>query len=86
MIGPLWGVLATLELLMASAIGWRYLLSPRFRARMHDQWRRSPRRTVAAEVLIHGLFFVLINGVVLVLIFYTGLWLYRGIVVPRLGP
>jgi hypothetical protein len=62
-------------------LGWRYILSPSFRRRVHAGWARRSAANVAFDVVFCVIAFVVLNGI-LVLI---AIWLYQGMVAPRLG-
>jgi hypothetical protein len=62
-------------------LGWRYLLSPSFRRRVHAGWARQSAGNVAITVVFSVIAFVVLNGFLVLF----GIWLYQGIVVPRLG-
>jgi hypothetical protein len=63
------------------ALGWRYLLSRTFRRRVHDRWKRQARAATVVEVTFASIAFVALNGFLVL----VGIWLYRGIVLPRLS-
>jgi hypothetical protein len=48
--------------------GWRYLLSPTFRERTNERWRKQSRLATAGEVVLFGIsftFFTLLLGGIL---------------------
>jgi hypothetical protein len=49
-----------------SGFGWRYLLSPAFRRRVHAAWKVMPRRDVIDEIVTLAVSFVLVNAFVAV--------------------
>ena len=63
-------------------LGWRYLLSPAFRRRVHAEWKTQSRASVAGSVVVALVAFLIVNGFLAL----VAAWLYRGIVVPRLSP
>jgi hypothetical protein len=63
------------------SLGWRYVLSPSFRRRVHAGWARQSAGNVAFNVVFCVIAFVVLNGFLVL----VGIWLYQGIVVPRLG-
>jgi hypothetical protein len=62
-------------------LGWRYILSQAFRRRVRDGWARQSAGNVSMTVAFSVIAFVVMNGVLML----VGIWLYQGIVVPRLG-
>jgi hypothetical protein len=70
-----------LDFVVRWGLGWRYMLSPSFRRRVHAGWAVQSAGHIAFNVLFCVTAFVVLNGI-LVLI---AIWLYQGIVVPRLG-
>jgi hypothetical protein len=82
MITPIINLVAVLDILITWCLGWRYLLSPQFRASVHAKWRNGSKKSMAANLAFSVLIFVLVNGAALLCL----IWLYRGIVVPRLTP
>jgi hypothetical protein len=85
MITPVINLVAVLDVVITWGLGWRYLLSPRFRASVHTRWRDGPKKSIAVNLAFSVLIFVLINAAVFLFLIYTAIWLYRGIVVPRLN-
>jgi hypothetical protein len=75
-----------IDTLLQWGIGWRYAFSRSFRAKVHARWRERRRRAVVSEVIGHFILFAFVNGVLVLFAAMTLLWLYRGIVVPRLTP
>jgi hypothetical protein len=67
-------------------LGWRFLISPKFRAKMRTRWNTFSRGKVAAEVIFCVVCFLLLNGIVILFAALIGIWLYQGIVAPRLLP
>jgi len=63
-------------------LGWRYVLSREFRRRVHDKWRGRSRGSVIADLVFATVAFVVCNGFILLVV----IWLYNGIVAPRLQP
>jgi hypothetical protein len=61
-------------------LGWRYLLSRNFRHRVHEKWKLRSRGAVIADCVFAAIAFVVCNGFILL----VALWLYSGIVAPRL--
>jgi hypothetical protein len=82
MITPIINFVAVLDILITWGLGWRYLLSPGFRASVQTKWRNRSKKSMAANLAFSVLIFVLANGAALLFL----IWLYRGIVVPRLTP
>ena len=78
-------VVGALDFLVSWGIGWRHNLSPRFRAKVHAKWRTGPRKPLAANIAFCIVAFVVLNGAALLFLVYTTIWLYDGIVVPRLS-
>jgi hypothetical protein len=70
-----------LDFIVQWGLGWRYLLSPSFRRRVHAGWARRSAGNVAFDVATCVIAFVVLNGFLVL----VGIWLYQGIVVPRLG-
>jgi hypothetical protein len=64
------------------ALGWRYVLSRTFRRRVHDRWRRQSRAATVVDVTCALIAFAVLNGFLVL----VAVWLYRGIVLPRLSP
>jgi hypothetical protein len=62
-------------------LGWRYVLSPSFRRRVHAGRVRQSAGNVAITVVFSVIAFVVLNGFLVL----VGMWLYQGIIVPRLG-
>ena len=85
MLGAIMNAVAILDMLVTWGLGWRYILSPRFRAKVHADLRNAPKISTAANLGFALVFFVLINGAFLFFLIFTALWLYRSIVVPRLA-
>ena len=83
MLGAIVNVIAVLDALITWGLGWRYILSSRFRSEVHAEWRNGSTR-LKGNLVFSILLFVLLNGALLLFSTYTALWLYRGIVVPRL--
>jgi hypothetical protein len=61
-------------------LGWRYLLSRKFRGRVHEKWSRRSKPAVIRDVLFAAVAFILFNGFIVLVC----MWLYDGIVAPRL--
>lgn len=61
-------------------LGWRYLLSREFRLRVHEKWKPQSRASVIADCVFAAVAFVVCNGFILLVV----IWLYDGIVAPRL--
>jgi hypothetical protein len=70
-----------LEFVVRWGLGWRYILSPSFRRRVHAGWARQSAANVAFNVSFCVIAFVVLNGFIVL----GGMWLYQGIVLPRLG-
>lgn len=70
-----------LDFVVRWGLGWRYILSPSFRRRMHADWRGQSVGSAAFNVVFCVVAFVVLNGFLVL----VGIWLYQGIVVPRLG-
>jgi hypothetical protein len=85
MLSAVINVVGALDFLVSWGIGWRYILSPRFRANVHAKWRTGPRKALAANIAFCIVAFVVLNGAALLFLVYTAIWLYDGIVVPRLS-
>jgi hypothetical protein len=55
--------------------GWRYLLSPSYRRRVHERWKNQSRRETAGEIITFGLSFTFVSlvagGLVWGLFFHT---------------
>ena len=82
------GFVAVADFLVSSALGWRYLLSRSFRAKVHAGWKGRGKSSVAAEIAWHTACFIIANALlgIAVLYMYEGcVWLYEGIVAPRIG-
>lgn len=62
-------------------LGWRYILSPSFRRRVRAGWARQSAANVTMAIVFSIAAFVVLNGFLVL----VGMWLYQGIVVPRLG-
>ena len=62
-------------------LGWRYILSSSFRRKVHAGWARQSVGSVAFNVVSCVIAFVALNGFLVL----VGIWLYEGIVAPRLG-
>ena len=52
-----------------AGFGWRYLLSPSFRRKLHAAWKVMPRRDVLDEVAILVVSFVLANSLLVAALF-----------------
>jgi len=80
-------VIGALDLLITSAAGWRYLLSPRYRALVRAR-PTSGRRTLRAMTTVGYVTFFLVGNVILVIllvyVYEAAAWIYDGIVAPRL--
>ena len=61
-------------------LGWRYVLSRDFRLRVHEKWRSRSRGSVIADCVFALVAFAVCNGFILL----VAIWLYGGIVAPRL--
>jgi hypothetical protein len=70
-----------LDFIVQWGLGWRYILSPSFRRRVHAGWARQSVGDVAFNVVFCVVAFVVLNGFLVL----VGMWLYQGIVAPRLG-
>ena len=70
-----------LDFIVRWGLGWRYILSRSFRRRVHAEWARQSVGNVAFNVVFCVIAFVVLNGFLVL----VGIWLYQGIVVPRLG-
>jgi hypothetical protein len=70
-----------LDFIVQWGLGWRYILSPSFRRRVHAGWAGQSTGSVAMTVVFSVIAFVVLNGFLVL----VGMWLYQGIVVPRLG-
>jgi hypothetical protein len=70
-----------LEFIVHWGLGWRYVLSPSFRRRVHAGWARQSAANVALNITFCVIAFVVLNGFLIL----VGMWLYQGIVVPCLG-
>ena len=53
-----------------AGLGWRYLLSPRYRRQVHDRWKASSHAEKLGDVLSISLSFVFINIVVVGLLWW----------------
>jgi hypothetical protein len=84
-LGAIVNVVGAADFLIRWGLGWRYILSPRFRANVRSKWRTDPRQITAANIAFCILTFVLLNGAAFLFLIYTAMWLYHGIVVPRLA-
>jgi hypothetical protein len=87
MVQVILGILALLDALISSALGWRYVLSPKYRSTVHARWRVRGRMSVAGEVAWHLFWFVITNAILVVFLIYvyeTFTWLYEGIIGPRI--
>ena len=71
-----------LDFVVHWGLGWRYILSPSFRRRVHAGWARQSAENAAVTVVFSIAAFVVLNGFLIL----VGMWLYQGVVVPRLGP
>jgi len=69
-----------LDFAITWGIGWRYLLSRDFRLRVHEKWRRRSIASIVADCVFAAVAFVVCNGFILL----VTIWLYHGIVAPRL--
>jgi hypothetical protein len=70
-----------LDFIVRWGLGWRYILSPPFRRRVHAGWARESAGNVAFNVATCVIAFLVLNGFLML----VGIWLYQGIVIPRLG-
>ena len=61
-------------------LGWRYLLSRGFRRRVQSEWKTRSRASVAGGIVVALVAFLVVNGFLAL----VAIWLYCGIVVPRL--
>jgi hypothetical protein len=71
-----------LDFIINWGLGWRYLLSRNFRRRVHEKWKRRSRASVIADCVFAAVAFVIFNGFIVL----VSIWLYNGIVAPRLHP
>ncbi len=71
---------ALVDFVVRWVLGWRYILSPQFRRRVHANWAGRPRGDVAIDVIALVIAFLAFNG----LIVLTAIWLCGGIAVARL--
>ncbi len=69
-----------LEFIARWGLGWRYIFSPSFRRKVHSGWARQSAATVTMTIVFSIAAFVVLNGFLVLM----GMWLYQGIVVPRL--
>ena len=76
---------SVIDILVSWGLGWRYLLSPKYRQAVHDRWAAGPRTRAIGEAICAGFGFLLINGLLFLFAMLVGTWLYQGIVVPRLS-
>jgi hypothetical protein len=44
--------------------GWRYLLSPSFRQRTNERWRKQSRLETTVEVLLFGVSFIFVTLII----------------------
>lgn len=44
--------------------GWRYLLSPSYRRRVHERWRNQSRIETAGEIFTFALSFILVSFII----------------------
>jgi hypothetical protein len=65
-------------------LGWRFLVSPTFRAKLRTRWKTLSKGKVAAEVTFCVVCFLVLNGILILFVTLIGIWLYQGIVAPRL--
>ena len=87
-IQAIFGVIALLDLLISSALGWRYVFSRAFRSRMNARWHARGHVAAAVEMTGYAVFFLVGNALFLLFLLYiyrAGVWLYDAIVAPRLG-
>jgi hypothetical protein len=70
-----------LDFIVHWGLGWRYIVSPSFRRKVHAGWARQSTVNVAMSIVFSITAFVVLNGFLIL----VGMWLYQGIVVPRLG-
>jgi hypothetical protein len=73
---------ALVDFVVRWVLGWRYILSPQFRRRVHAHWAGRSRGDVAIDVIALVIAFLAFNG----LIVLTGMWLYGGIAAAMLRP
>jgi hypothetical protein len=58
-------------------LGWRYVFSSRFRAKVHAEWRLRSKLSVCASVVFGSLIFTLLNLVLFFFAYGTLHWLYQ---------
>jgi hypothetical protein len=66
-----------LHLLFRWGLGWRYLFSSSFRAKVHVEWRRDSSRLVLVQVILGILLFASVNYVLAHLTVDLLIWLYE---------
>jgi hypothetical protein len=69
-----------LDFIINWGLGWRYLLSRDFRRGVHERWKRRSRASVIGDCVFAAIVCVIGNGFILLVV----IWLYDGIVAPRL--
>ncbi len=87
-IQALFVAVGLIDALVTSALGWRYLLSPKFRAQVRARSTSRSRSARAVQITGYVVFFIIGNALALLILVYvyeTGAWLYDGIVAPRLA-
>lgn len=85
MLGALLDAFIAVDFLVNWGLGWRYVLSPTFRARVHSRWRQRSRAAVAAEATFCAISFFVLNTVLVLFVVLVVAWLYRDVVLRHLG-
>jgi hypothetical protein len=73
---------ALVDFVVRWGLGWRYLVSRRFRRTVHERWASRSGGERAIDVAAFIIAFVTLNGFIVL----ACMWIYDGIVSARLQP
>ena len=82
------GAVAVADFLISSALGWRYVLSRSFRAKVRAGWKGRAKSSIVAEIAWHSACFIIANvllGIAILYVYEACVWLYEGILAPLTG-
>lgn len=85
MVEQLISAIAIFDAIFTWGVGWRYLLSSKFREGVKLKWQARPRSVNIREAAFYVVVFLVINGIVLVFATLIFTWLFREIVLNRNG-
>jgi hypothetical protein len=80
-------IISALDIVANSALGWRYAVSRSYRKRVRERWRARGHRSAIGIIVWRISCFLVANALLFVALVYVYegvIWLYGGVVAPRL--